>query len=113
MAFRFASTLTFLLLLTTYVSLASAANSTAIPRAKHGCKDSCGDAIVPYPFGIGPNCSFDSWFEVTCSEASTPPTILLKGINMEVLNFSYDRSGFLDLLVIVQAGEPTTSKRWI
>ncbi|KAK8565147.1 hypothetical protein V6N12_058721 [Hibiscus sabdariffa] len=63
MGFGFASTFTFLLLLTTYVSLASAANSTAIPRAKLGCKDSCGAAIVPYPFGIGPNCSLDSWFE--------------------------------------------------
>ncbi|KAK8701916.1 hypothetical protein V6N13_020294 [Hibiscus sabdariffa] len=71
---------------------------TAKPGA--GCKGSCGNVSVPYPFGIGPNCSFDSWFEVSCNETSTPPTVLLKRIKMEVLNFSYggDPSDPMDYL---------------
>ncbi|MBA0725496.1 hypothetical protein Golax_022082 [Gossypium laxum] len=76
--------LSFSLLLLLFTDLASAANSTAKP----GCKGSCGDVRVPYPFGIGPNCSLNAWFEVSCNETSTPPTILLKRTNMEVLNFS-------------------------
>lgn len=82
MIVRFA--LSFSLLLLLIINLASAANSTAKPR----CNGSCGDVRVPYPFGIGPNCSLNSWFEVSCNETSTPPTILLKRTNMEVLNFS-------------------------
>ncbi|TYI07291.1 hypothetical protein ES332_A10G218200v1 [Gossypium tomentosum] len=82
MIVRFALSFSLLLLLIT--DLASAANSTAKP----GCKGSCGDVRVPYPFGIGPNCSLNAWFEVSCNETSTPPTILLKRTNMEVLNFS-------------------------
>ncbi|KAL4291309.1 hypothetical protein GQ457_14G018550 [Hibiscus cannabinus] len=56
--------------------------------AKPGCKESCGNNRVPYPFGIGLNCSLNSWFEVSCNETSTPPTILLERTKMEVLNFS-------------------------
>ncbi|PPD99599.1 hypothetical protein GOBAR_DD03364 [Gossypium barbadense] len=82
MIVRFA--LSFSLLLLLFTDLASAANSSAKP----GCKGSCGDVRVPYPFGIGPNCSLNAWFEVFCNETSTPPTILLKRTNMEVLNFS-------------------------
>ncbi|KAK8973424.1 hypothetical protein V6N11_054843 [Hibiscus sabdariffa] len=82
MVSRFALSLSLLLLL--IINQASAANSTAKP----GCRESCGDARVPYPFGIGPNCALNSWFEVSCNETSTPPTILLERTKMEVLNFS-------------------------
>ncbi|KAG4174770.1 hypothetical protein ERO13_A11G141200v2 [Gossypium hirsutum] len=87
MIMRFALIFIFLVLLLTKVALAS--NSTAIPIAKPGCNDTCGQVRVPYPFGIGPDCYRDSWFEVLCNETLSPPTTLLKKINMEVLNFSY------------------------
>ncbi|MBA0686355.1 hypothetical protein Goari_013963 [Gossypium aridum] len=87
MIMRFALIFIFLVLLLTKVALAS--NSTAIPIAKPGCNDTCGQVRVPYPFGIGPDCYRDSWFEVLCNENLSPPTTLLKKINMEVLNFSY------------------------
>ncbi|KAG8477875.1 hypothetical protein CXB51_027519 [Gossypium anomalum] len=87
MIMRFALIFIFLVLLLTKVALPS--NSTAIPIAKPGCNDTCGQVRVPYPFGIGPDCYRDSWFEVLCNETLSPPTTLLKKINMEVLNFSY------------------------
>ncbi|GMI66354.1 hypothetical protein like AT1G69730 [Hibiscus trionum] len=73
--------------------------ATAIPTAKPGCKGSCGKVSVPFPFRNGPDCSLDLWFEVTCNETSSLPTIVLKRINMEVLNFSYSREWYLDLRV--------------
>ncbi|KAA3473910.1 wall-associated receptor kinase-like 22 [Gossypium australe] len=85
-----ASSFTFLLLLIINIALALATTSTAISGAKDGCKGSCGNVSVPYAFGIGPDCFLNSWFEVSCNESSTPPTILKKKINMEVFNFSYD-----------------------
>ncbi|KAK8973426.1 hypothetical protein V6N11_054845 [Hibiscus sabdariffa] len=88
MIVRYALNLSLLLLVTT--GLASAANSTAKP----GCMESCGEVRIPYPFGIGPNCSLNSWFEVSCNETSTPPTTLLDKINMEVLNFSLRSSDY-------------------
>ncbi|GMI70177.1 WALL ASSOCIATED KINASE LIKE 8 [Hibiscus trionum] len=88
MVTRFALSLSFLLLLTSNLTLA--ANSTAKP----GCIESCGEVGVPYPFGIGLNCSLNSWFEVSCNETSTPPTILLKRTNMEVLSFSLRSSDY-------------------
>ncbi|KAH1081582.1 hypothetical protein J1N35_021343 [Gossypium stocksii] len=87
MIMRVALIFIFLVLLLTKVALAS--NSTAIPIAKPRCNDTCGQVRVPYPFGIGPNCYGDSLFEVLCNETLSPPTTLLKKINMEVLNFSY------------------------
>ncbi|KAE8711874.1 putative Wall associated kinase-like 6 [Hibiscus syriacus] len=84
----YALRLSFLLLLITKPS--AAANSTALP----GCKRTCGNVTVPYPFGIGRNCSINSWFEVSCNETSTTPTVLLKRTNMEVLNFSLISSDY-------------------
>ncbi|KAK8661946.1 hypothetical protein V6N13_091534 [Hibiscus sabdariffa] len=86
---RYAVSLSFLLLL--IANPAAAANSTAKP----GCKESCGNVTVPYPFGIGPGCYLNPWFEVSCNETSTTtPTVLLKRINMEVLNFSLRSSDY-------------------
>ncbi|KAE8692128.1 hypothetical protein F3Y22_tig00110858pilonHSYRG00045 [Hibiscus syriacus] len=103
MVLRFVSSFTFLLLLTTHAAVArnSSAIPTAISTAKPGCKGRCGSDIVPFPFGIGPDCYLNSWFEVTCNETSTPPTILLKRINMEVLSFlDYSNTYFeIELLV--------------
>ncbi|KAE8702133.1 hypothetical protein F3Y22_tig00110500pilonHSYRG00072 [Hibiscus syriacus] len=67
-----------------------AANS----KAKPGCKQSCGNTKVPYPFGIGLNCSLNSWFDVPCNDTSTHPAILLERTQLEVLNFSLRSSGY-------------------
>ncbi|KAJ4806953.1 Wall-associated kinase family protein [Rhynchospora pubera] len=49
-----------------------AANNIALP----GCQDSCGGVLIPYPFGIGPNCSLSIDYAVDCNTtnngSSTP-----------------------------------------
>ncbi|KAL1531917.1 non-specific serine/threonine protein kinase [Salvia divinorum] len=49
------------------------------------CEPKCGNVIVPYPFGIGSNCSANSSFTVICRNSTTP---FLSSINMELLNIS-------------------------
>ncbi|MFS8018867.1 putative wall-associated receptor kinase, galacturonan-binding domain-containing protein [Helianthus anomalus] len=34
-----------------------------------GCDDMCGNVRIPYPFGIGGNCSINSWYIVDCNSS--------------------------------------------
>ncbi|KAJ1696975.1 hypothetical protein LUZ63_005487 [Rhynchospora breviuscula] len=52
----------FLLILPSPTKVAESAN-IALP----GCRDSCGEVSIPYPFGIGPSCSMSEAFELSCS----------------------------------------------
>ncbi|KAJ4755988.1 Wall-associated kinase family protein [Rhynchospora pubera] len=52
----------FLLILPSLTKVVESANTT-LP----GCRDSCGKVPIPYPFGIGPNCSMSEAFELSCS----------------------------------------------
>ncbi|KAE9445138.1 hypothetical protein C3L33_22964, partial [Rhododendron williamsianum] len=62
------------------------------PLAKPGCQERCGNIDIPYPFGIGSNCSIASGFAVTCDHSSNPPKPIINSINLEVLQISLDES---------------------
>ncbi|BAF26093.2 Os10g0151500 [Oryza sativa Japonica Group] len=55
----------FWLLADLLILLASAAESIS-GRPAAGCQTRCGDVSIPYPFGIGPNCSHGKGFEIAC-----------------------------------------------
>ncbi|PIA65109.1 hypothetical protein AQUCO_00100535v1 [Aquilegia coerulea] len=40
---------------------------------KPGCQSQCRDITIPYPFGIGPNCSIDAWADINCNTTFNPP----------------------------------------
>ncbi|KAK1320545.1 Wall-associated receptor kinase 5 [Acorus calamus] len=73
-----------LLLLSVLTGAASAA-SDALP----GCQENCGNATVPYPFGIGEGCHLPG-FKVTCNTTFDPPKMFMSNGNIEFLMISLD-----------------------
>ncbi|KAB2040500.1 hypothetical protein ES319_D02G087700v1 [Gossypium barbadense] len=58
--------------------------------AKLGCGESCGDVIIPYPFGTGGDCNITEHFLITCSTSNKPNKAFLGNSNVEVINISTD-----------------------
>ncbi|XP_047309627.1 putative wall-associated receptor kinase-like 16 [Impatiens glandulifera] len=58
--------------------------------AKPGCKTTCGNLTVPYPFGIGldSGCSISPWFRVYCNQTFSPPKPFIGEGNIEILSIS-------------------------
>uniref|UniRef100_A0A7N2LHE9 Protein kinase domain-containing protein n=1 Tax=Quercus lobata TaxID=97700 RepID=A0A7N2LHE9_QUELO len=80
MGVQFVMRITFLLLLT--YGLAEAAPP---PMAMPGCKDTCGNVSIPYPFGMTAGCYLNDWFKIVCTGKGSSARAFLPGINMEVL----------------------------
>ncbi|OAY73438.1 Wall-associated receptor kinase 2, partial [Ananas comosus] len=68
-------------LLTSQLTFALAP-SNALP----GCPQRCGDVEIPYPFGIGPNCSMEDGFTLNCTLSNGTYKPFLG--NIEFLNIS-------------------------
>ncbi|KAE9444759.1 hypothetical protein C3L33_23343, partial [Rhododendron williamsianum] len=68
--------------------LTTAESVAKYPLAKPGCRERCGNISIPYPFGIGSDCSIADGFAVTCNHSCNPPKPFINSINLEVLKIS-------------------------
>ncbi|XP_073106222.1 wall-associated receptor kinase 4-like [Elaeis guineensis] len=64
-----------------------AARTAALP----GCPDKCGNIPVPYPFGIGPNCSREG-FEITCNGSTNRARAFIADSNIEITGISLEQA---------------------
>lgn len=55
---------------------------------KPGCRDRCGNLSIPYPFGVGPGCSLDPSFDVSCDASTGSPRAYITIINKEVVEIN-------------------------
>ncbi|KAJ3675679.1 hypothetical protein LUZ60_004721 [Juncus effusus] len=55
--------------------------------AKPGCNETCGDVSIPYPFGIGSNCSAKS-FEINCTVTTGTYMPLIFGVKVLDISLS-------------------------
>ncbi|GJN27491.1 hypothetical protein PR202_gb15519 [Eleusine coracana subsp. coracana] len=51
--------------------IASIKSSNSSTMAKPGCRETCGDLSIPYPFGIGPGCFYGPGFDISCEDNRT------------------------------------------
>ncbi|KAL5564128.1 hypothetical protein UlMin_027292 [Ulmus minor] len=61
------------------------------PLAKDGCRESCGNLTIPFPFGVSEHCYLEEKFLITCNESTGTPQAYLRTSEIEVSNISlYD-----------------------
>ncbi|XP_076928783.1 wall-associated receptor kinase-like 1 [Bidens hawaiensis] len=70
------------------IFLSLTAVSVADPKySKPGCNDTCGSIRIPYPFGIGANCSVNKWYIIDCNSL-TPYLSAFK--HLEILSVNLE-----------------------
>ncbi|KAM7497119.1 hypothetical protein LguiA_021533 [Lonicera macranthoides] len=81
-----------ILVLCTINAQASAVVTAEASLAKPNCEDRCGNVSIPYPFGIGANCSATKSFTITCMTSFKVQNPFIDiGINLKVLEISLHR----------------------
>ncbi|XP_039129152.1 putative wall-associated receptor kinase-like 16 [Dioscorea cayenensis subsp. rotundata] len=54
-----------------------------------GCRPTCGNITVPYPFGLTDGC-YSPGFKMTCNETYDPPKLFMSTGNIEISKLSFD-----------------------
>ncbi|CAL4888336.1 unnamed protein product [Urochloa decumbens] len=73
--------------------LAAAAGDQGPPIGLQGCRTTCGNVRVPYPFGIGPSGCYLPGFDLTCDTSHIPPRLFIgNGTLLQVTHISLDNS---------------------
>ncbi|GAB2229117.1 hypothetical protein Droror1_Dr00023252 [Drosera rotundifolia] len=67
-------------------------NDQSLTGTKPGCKNRCGNLTIPYPFGIGIECSLYDRFSVTCNTSYKPPRTFLNRTLIAYGSYIYDIS---------------------
>lgn len=68
--------------------------------AKPGCPDRCGNLSIPFPFGVGPDCSLEPSFDISCDTSTGSQRAYITVIDKEVIeiNETYVRVRFPNYL---------------
>ncbi|XP_057795909.1 uncharacterized protein LOC131012021 [Salvia miltiorrhiza] len=76
--------------------------SAAVITKLLGCEGKCGNLSIPYPFGVGSNCSLGPSFTMSCNTSTNPPKAYLSIINKEVIeiNETYIRVKYPNLVSV-------------
>ncbi|XP_057515586.1 wall-associated receptor kinase 2-like [Amaranthus tricolor] len=64
---------------------------TATNTTKPGCQTKCGNISVPYPFGIGSECSIEHSYSLICNTSYNPPKLFFSNamrIQSSILNIT-------------------------
>ncbi|CAA3003899.1 wall-associated receptor kinase-like 8 [Olea europaea subsp. europaea] len=69
------------------LAVASPSNATTA-STKPGCQSRCGNLEIPYPFGIGSNCSRSKYFNISCNTSFDPPKPYLVDPGPSIVNYS-------------------------
>ncbi|KAG4156768.1 hypothetical protein ERO13_D02G017766v2 [Gossypium hirsutum] len=60
-------------------------SASTFEAGEAGCKETCENVSIPYPFGIKRGCYQNSWFRVTCNKTINGTKPFISRINMELL----------------------------
>ncbi|KAL5730097.1 hypothetical protein ACHQM5_002964 [Ranunculus cassubicifolius] len=76
--------------------------STEGLTAKPGCQSKCGNLTIPYPLGIGTNCSIGSRAELKCDTTFNPPRLFLMS------DTDFEVKQILPKEILLNSGSPRT-----
>ncbi|XP_044978649.1 wall-associated receptor kinase 3-like [Hordeum vulgare subsp. vulgare] len=83
--------------------LAGAGISPEEAQGMPNCDITCGNMIVPYPFGMGPERCYWPGFNLTCNRTSNPPRLLLGDGTLQVKEFSL--TNWSTFVAVIRTGD--------